>query len=74
METEKADNGVNAPPDNPTWTFRPAADVKRLLNREITRISGGKKFAQRGLRSRLLNDALRLAFAKNRKKRELNKA
>ena len=52
-----------------TWTFEPDADVQSLLAKEMTRLRGrnGKK---RGLRTTLINDALREMFKANRGKRE----
>ncbi|HZV33172.1 MAG TPA: hypothetical protein VFB72_01245 [Verrucomicrobiae bacterium] len=53
-----------------TITFQPDKDAQSLLSKELNRIAGvnGEKH---GLRSRLINEAIRLAFNRNKGKREL---
>jgi len=59
------------PKGSRTWTFEPDADVRSLMAKAINRKAGraGKK---RGLRSRLINKAIRLQCAALVGKREGN--
>lgn len=58
-----------------TWTIQPAEDVKSLMGKAITRFKRemkkrGKNVSDRGIRTLLVNEALRLQHANLRGKRE----
>ena len=62
-----------------SWTVRPEADVASLMKKAINRLvrramRQGVKLERRGLRSRLLNEALRAQLADLKGKREEGKA
>lgn len=57
-----------------TWTIEPDDDVKSLVSKEITRRAGRNKKNQRGVRTRIINDAIRNLLASLSGKRELGKA
>jgi hypothetical protein len=52
-----------------TWTVEPAADVVSLVNKRITEMAG-KHGNKRGLRTRIVNEALRNALSYLQGKRE----
>lgn len=52
-----------------TWTFEPDADVKSLMAKALN-AEVGRRGRKRGLRSRILNDAVRAALAHLAGKRE----
>lgn len=53
-----------------TWTIEPDDDVKSLVSKEIIRRAGKNKANQRGIRTRILNEAARVFLAKLAGKRE----
>ena len=58
-----------------TWTIQPADDVKSLMGKAITRFKRemrkrGETVSDRGIRTLLLNEAVRLQHAKLKGKRE----
>lgn len=53
-----------------TWTIEPDEDVKSLVSKEITRRAGKDKRNHRGVRTRILNDAIRSYLASLAGKRE----
>ena len=52
-----------------TWTIEPDDDVKSLMDKAITR-KVGKGGSSRGLRTRIIEEALRAQLANLRGKRE----
>lgn len=53
-----------------TWTIEPDEDVKSLVSKEIVRIAGKNKRNHRGVRTRIINDSIRVVLAKLAGKRE----
>ncbi len=53
-----------------TWTIEPDEDVKSLVSKEIIRRAGKSKANQRGVRTRIINEATRVFLAKLVGKRE----
>jgi len=53
-----------------TWTIEPDEDVKSLVSKEIARIAGKNKARHRGLRTKIINEALRKVLASLSGKRE----
>lgn len=53
-----------------TWTIEPDEDVKSLVSKEIIRRAGKDKSRQRGVRTRILNEATRVFLVKLSGKRE----
>lgn len=53
-----------------TWTVEPDADVTSLVDKRITEMAG-KRGSKRGLRTRIVNEALRNHLAYLLGKREL---
>jgi len=56
-----------------TITFQPTADVASFISKEINKICGKKSGdrARRGVKTRLINEALHRAYGRNRGKREV---
>ena len=52
-----------------TWTIEPTGDVKSLVRKAMNAIAG-RKGRKRGLRTKLVNEAVRAHFAHLRGKRE----
>lgn len=52
-----------------TWTIEPAGDVKSLVSKAINAVAG-RKGQKRGLRTKLINEAVRSHLAHLRGKRE----
>lgn len=55
-----------------TWTFEPSEEVRSLVNKEMNR-RAGKHGEKRGLRTKILNDALESFLFSLKGKRELSK-
>ena len=53
-----------------TWTVEPARDVESLLDKRMTQMVG-KRGNKRGLRTRIVNEAVRYYLANLQGKREL---
>jgi hypothetical protein len=76
---ESVVNGAAASPkvEDETWTIRPDRDVRSLMSKAINQTlrlarQRGIKLEKRGLRTRLLNEAIRAQYASLRGKREEN--